>query len=620
MIEPSTKQVASKNNTLSKLLALLLVFSLLLSQISGCTLASGEKVHKYPENEFIPGQSASDPDNPEQRTVFDIGDELLALICSDYVTYHQLIANPNSFDFPDSFRAPAPSFGEITTDSQEEAYEYFRLLLAELQGFDFQSLSPEEQRTYNYLTYCLESTIALEPYYYLSDPFAPSMGLQINLPITLTTFTFRSKQDIDDYLTLLADLPRFFAEANSLVQDRADQGLFPNLGSVHDAIDEARFFTTKIPQNLLVTSFEDQLFSDSKPFSDLTFIERLTYQATNRKIVDTMVIPAFQETITLLEEIATKTTDKVTLATQAGGQDYYAASMHDDGFTETPEQAIVVLDEALDVLFTTFAKNPLNLDYDEFSRIAAGSIPSDAAGIIEYFNTRVSEDFPDIGMRPFIVDSASDDEVVKLITAFYLDAPIDDLGQNLIRYYPQNIDSLVDLGTTLAHESFPGHLYQYNYFALQNPEPIEIMLGSTAYAEGYAVYSEYYALRYMGFNDQTSELIYTFELFLRVIQARLDLGINYQGWSLQETARFLSKWGLEFIAPDVYSSIAGAPTVFLQYGLAPLEFRAMRSMAQTQLGSSFNLVEFHEVILKDGALPFCFVEQNLTLWLDGQQK
>ncbi|MCL1846884.1 MAG: DUF885 domain-containing protein [Coriobacteriia bacterium] len=613
---PVKKPPASSQKPAStRLLAVLLAFVMLLSTLSGCGVSSNNRASQGAQTGTPIKQEQVNFSNAGLRPVEEIGDELFAFICDDYVCYHQFVADPQSFHFDKGFTKPDPRFGDITFEAAEEEYALYHRLMDELDTYSFSALNSSEQRLYNYIAYYLSNALELEPYFYLRDPYQASVGVQIDLPLTLMIYPFRTRQDIDDYLSLVADIPRIFDQANAITQERTARGLFSNLSSVEDAIDEAKVYTDKTADNLLVISFEAALNSKEAPFDSLTEAERKQYQETNRDLIKNKVAPAFLDAIKQLEKVATLTSYEVTLANQPGGKEYYAAKLHLSGFRETPEKMIDTLDDAMISVYMTFFTSSVFVDFDERESIAKKNLPKDATGIIEYFNTRVGEDFPDIGTRPFVVDAASDDEVISMFTAFYLMAPVDDLTENRMKYYPQNIRDHYDLGKTLAHESFPGHLYQYNYFGLTNPHPIEMLVDSTAYAEGYAVYSEYYALLYMGFTAEEAQAIYAFDLLMRVLQARLDLGVNYEGWDVWDMEAFLDGWGMGDYAEELFCNIAASPTVSVPYGLGPLEFFWMLRSAQSILGDAFDLKEFHAAILDNGGVHQTLLEKNFTRWL-----
>jgi uncharacterized protein (DUF885 family) len=167
----------------------------------------------------------------------------------------------------------------------------------------------------------------------------------------------------------------------------------------------------------------------------------------------------------------------------------------------------------------------------------------------------------------------------------------------------------------LTHESFPGHLYQFNYFGLTDPHPVEQLLATTAYAEGYAEYSEYYGLLYMGFSEAEALAIFNYQVFIRALDARLELGINYQGWDLRETRTYLASFGLDAYAQEIFEDIASLPLISLPYGLGVVHFTNLLATAQLELGERFDLVEYHKVLLDNGAVPLDLLKRNVVTWL-----
>ena len=601
---------------ITKLLAVLLAFTLALSMLPGCVYA-GYQFSPEDIDEVYQGPVDAGPRAAEVRSLGDIGKELFgSILSSDFTIYHQLVADPANFDFGDGFVQPEPTFGDYSFEAAMREARYNSELLLEVKSRDASLLEPNDLRLYNYLVNYLESSLALVPYFYLMDPYEPSTGFHIQVPLSLMTHSFRSVQDIDDYLVLLKDVPRILDQANVISDARTSKGIFPNLAAVESTIEEAEIYIAPGSSNILVASFEDSLYSGEWPFSELTAEELAHYADLNREIVETLVIPAYSEAIALLEEIATQTSYEVTLPSLPNAKGYFETYMRLYGFYETPEQAIATLDENLDILFGQVMQGIFYFDFDLWDRVAVETLPEEASAKIEFFNARVNEHFPEIGMRPFIVEAASDDEVMKAFAAFYLLAPVDDLTQNRIVYYPQNITPGYSLGLVLSHETFPGHLYQYNYFGLSDPHPIEQLLGTTAYAEGWAVYSEYYALLYMGLNEEEAQVAHSFEVFTYALQARIDLGINYEGWDLEATTSYLSQWGFASLAEDIFLDTASTPLLMLPYGLGPLEFLDLLSTAQYSLGDAFDIKEFHSVILQDGELPLALLRKNVNAWLE----
>ncbi|MCL2150980.1 MAG: DUF885 family protein, partial [Coriobacteriia bacterium] len=409
-------QLKNRNvdKTLARLLAVLLTVVLALSSLPGCMLfeagngPAGPWANNHGQGIVQPDDPDPDPDPDHQPRALDaLADDLLDFeLAADYTSYHQLVARPADYRFGAGFAAPLPSFGDISYEAMLAQADFYTELLAEVRQHNPARLDPDQLRLYQYLSYSLESSLALVPYFYLEDPYEPSSGTHSDLALTLLTFQFRTTADIDDYLTLAADIPRILKQADDIAVQRSSDGFYPNLTAVESAIEEAEVYAAPPDSNILVASFEDSLASGVYPFSGLSDDQRAGYAAANREIVEQQLIPAYQQTIALLEDIATHTDYQTTLPKLPGAKDYYAAAMRTLGFYESPDQAIARLDEQLDELNDRVISGAGYLDSVKQDRVAERNLPGDAASIIEYYNSCVSEHFPDIGQRPFRVDTA----------------------------------------------------------------------------------------------------------------------------------------------------------------------------------------------------------------------
>jgi uncharacterized protein (DUF885 family) len=556
--------------------------------------------------------AAEAPSTPAPREVGAISDELFRFVMEDdYIIFNQLVARPESF----SLTKPEPRFTDYSLETQARYIERYESLYQELRLHDRSKLDKSDRREYDLLTDFLKGAIASGAYADFDDPFMPSVGVHMELPLSLTLFNFRSRQDIDDYLELLNDAPRVLRQAMELARSHMDAGVMPNSHAIDSALEEALAYTAPAPANLLVSSFNDSLYGTDEPFASLSAEERDAYAARNLEAVEGGVIPAYKDVCALLEEEAKASDPSVTCASYPQGREYYASLFHQLGFKDDPAAAALYLDYRIDGMMDELSKSYLSVDFDAWERAIAANAPASATGVIELLRDSVGEDFPDIGPAAFTVSAASDDEVVAMFTAFYVSAPLDDLGNNRIVYYPQNVAPGLDLDSTLAHESFPGHLYQYNYHALSKPYPIDLIIGRTAYAEGYAVYVQEYGLKYLGLTAEQARCANDYEILTRAIQARADIGVNFEGWGLAETGEYLSGFGMQPYAEAIFAAVASTPTLCLPYGLGPLEFQDLRAKAQKALGGDFDAKAFHAAILDAGSMSFAQLEEWMQAWL-----
>ena len=126
--------------------------------------------------------------------------------------------------------------------------------------------------------------------------------------------------------------------------------------------------------------------------------------------------------------------------------------------------------------------------------------------------------------------------------AFYLTPPIDDVSQNCIYINRAKGDKKMQLYTTLAHEGFPGHLYQNVMERSCGLEPIRSLFGSSGYAEGWATYVEMQSFYYADVDRDVAAFLQKKQSAILSLYATADLGIHYDGWSLRDTIDFFGKY------------------------------------------------------------------------------
>ena len=176
-----------------------------------------------------------------------------------------------------------------------------------------------------------------------------------------------------------------------------------------------------------------------------------------------------------------------------------------------------------------------------------------------------------------------------LSPAFYLTPPADVNSPNSIYLNPADEMTGIELYSTLAHEGFPGHLYQTVSFSR-------------------------YAARNLDANTQAlCRLWYLNRSVHLILCSLLDLGIHSQGWLLSDASAFLAQFGITdaSAAASLYQYILETPANYLKYCVGSLSFSQLLSEVQKQEGDSFSLIGFHEKLLRLGPLPFPLVEKYL---------
>lgn len=178
----------------------------------------------------------------------------------------------------------------------------------------------------------------------------------------------------------------------------------------------------------------------------------------------------------------------------------------------------------------------------------------------------------------------------------------------------------MDMVSLLAHEGFPGHMYQSTYFYNSSPDKVRSLFFYSGYLEGWGLYAELYSYELTGLDDDVAKFCRLGSCLSYDIYCLADIGINYDGWDLNDTKDFVTGLGYSNdIAKEIYETLIGDPCAYLTYYVGYLEFIEMRDYAISELGTSYNTKLFHKFILDIGPAPFSIIKERFYDWVDLQK-
>ncbi|MDO4324268.1 MAG: DUF885 family protein, partial [Lachnospiraceae bacterium] len=199
---------------------------------------------------------------------------------------HYTIAEPSSFDIDEK----NVTLGDASLASRQRACAATENYLNILKKFNYEKLSSKHQLTYDIFLNNLTTELAGAEYLLYDEPLSPTLGIQAQLPILLAEYTFRTKGDIEDYLTLLAQVPDYFSSILSFEQDKAREGLFMSASCAADVVSQCEEFIANPKQNYLIEIFNEKIDG----ISNLSADEKIAYKNRNQSILEGYVIPAYQ--------------------------------------------------------------------------------------------------------------------------------------------------------------------------------------------------------------------------------------------------------------------------------------------------------------------------------------
>lgn len=529
-------------------------------------------------------------------------------LSSNALTLHYTVAEPENYDI----QCEDISLGSYSTDSSPSK----RRLLGKRLSLMFIAegmLSEDLQRTYNLINHCLETEMDGLEHLLLQEPLVPSIGIQSQLPVLLAEYTFESEEDVQDYLTLLSTLPEYFDSLMALEEEKCENRLFMDPESAGELIGYCEEFLSTPENHFLVKTFMERL----EPLL-LSPEKNTLYIEENASALEQFVFPSYEKLKDFLIENQDTGSNVNGLSYFREGTDYYAWLLRSEvGCDRSFEEIETILDQALKadaaVIMELTNQNPKLLETRHDVRMDT----SNPAGLTSYLAKRTTHDFPKIPKVHFEICDVPASMEEHLSPAFYLVPAIDRWEENVVYLNYGCLTEGVPLFTTLAHESYPGHLYQTVYENAKNPHPIHRLLYFGGYTEGWATYAEQLSYYYAPISGDMATLLSTSRAMTLNLYSHLDLYIHAYGWTEEDCRDYLKKFGITGSASihDMFMLVKQQPANYLKYYLGYLEICMLRDKAKEVLGENFDLKEFHTFVLDYGPAPFELLEIYFEQWL-----
>ena len=537
---------------------------------------------------------------------------------ADTLDLHYTLEHPEAFDItPREISLGTISLEEIIQNRNE-----LKELKSQLLSFDQTKLTSEQQLTYDALLETLTASLLSEGLELYDQPLAPTIGIQAQLPILLAEYSFHSVQDIEDYLTLLTQMDHYYNELLTFEQQKASAGLGPSDATIDAIIQSCESYLIDPEHNFLTETFVSRIADTEASGCILTPQQKTELATRHINAIRNHFIPAYQSLIQGLSSLKGSGLNEGGLANFKHGKAYYEYLLkHSSGLSYTvPELKSALatrLNQDLEAVQDLFVQCP---DLEERLSTATISL-TDPFEILEDLQQQMSQDFPSLENCSYEINYVPSHLEDTLSPAFYLTAPLDNTDLNVIYINKGSEDSTSNLYTTLAHEGFPGHLYQTVYSHTNTAIPLLSILSCSAANEGWATYVENYAWT---MDNGLSEEVGKYQALTRsislYIHSLLDIGINYDGWTQDQATEFVRSY---FEIDDatmlqLWQTMIDTPTNYLDYCGGYLEILEMRDQAEQILGKDFSLMEFHRFFLDTGPVPFSVIRKHFQSWLDTQ--
>ena len=533
-------------------------------------------------------------------------------ITSNTLNLHYTLAYPEQFGIENT----PICLGSLKQENQEKEFASLENYQKALEGFSFEKLSRTNQITYDILKLEFSTQLSGQNFWFLQEPLRPNLGIQSQLPVLLAEYTFRCGKDIKDYFSLLSSLPAYYREILDFEKQKSENGFFMSDSSADRVIAQCRAFMEDPSSNYLSSMFQDKI-EHLKASDRITEKQALSYIKLHDKIMKTCVFPAYETLCQELEKLKGTGNNPGGLANLPGGTSYYhyLIQMETGDFRPVEEidtRLYQQLRQDYQALQTLLKENPHAIEDLHTLSENNTHIPKD---ILSYLNQIMKIDFPSISVSDYKVKYVHSSMEEFSSPAFYLTPPADTLSPNTIYINKSTEISPAELFTTLAHEGFPGHLYQTLYYGNTNPPLIRNLLGCSGYVEGWATYAEFLSFRYgADYLDVSPDLMEFLRLNRCVnlcLYSLLDIGIHFHGWDQASVSKTLYSFGIlsQDTCGEIFQYIVENPGNDLKYYVGYLNFTDLRTKAEQTKKKEFNLKQFHQQILEIGPAPFPVLEK-----------
>lgn len=526
-------------------------------------------------------------------------------LSSNTISLHYTLKNPKEYDI----RENEVTFGTFPTDNKNllAAVENLEEVL---KTFDYNKLSVENSLTYDVLKCYLNMTERDAEYILYDEPMGLVSGVQTQLPVILSEYPFYEQSDVDTYLQLMKTTPEYFASLLKFEQKKSKAGLFMSDKMAEQVIEQCKAFRDMGENNYLYSTFAERVWT----VTSLSDKQKSDYIQKNARMMKAYVLPAYDNLICTIEKLKGSGKNEQGLCYLPKGKDYYEQVVEaSTGSTRSVEE------------IRDMTRRQMTEDLEAMERVMKisekevnASIPQNPTSILQDLQTKITTSFPELPDTTYEVKYVPKAMQEHLSPAFYMIPAIDAYNENVIYVNEAQIGNTMALFTTLAHEGYPGHLYQTVYFANTNPDPIRTILNFGGYVEGWATYAEMCSYYLAPLTKDQATLLQKNSSIVLGLYTLADIGIHYDGWSREDAVAFYKKYGIgdEDNVNRIYDLILGSPGNYLKYYVGYVEFLELKKDWVKEYGSQASQKEFHKAVLDVGPAPFKVVEKYIGRELD----
>ena len=521
-------------------------------------------------------------------------------VATSQISLHYTLKEPEAYGIDKADTA----YGMIQTDSTQIKTAAENMQQA-LYTFSYEKLNVKNRITYDLLKQYLRNLREEADYLYYEEPLNMVNGVQTQIPIVLSEYQFYDRTDVEAYLDVLSETRDYFQQIIAFEREKADKGLFLSDEMADQVLEQCNAFLAMGNGNYLYSTFVSRVGE----LQEVSEKEKSDYIQQNARQMEEQVYPAYEDLIQAVKELKGKGTNEKGLCYFPEGRKYYEWYIQQSvGVTDTIQELEQQTRRQISEDITGMEEA-----VNEAKQAAAIMENGKAERILEKLKKGIANAFPEIPKTSLRIKYVPEEMQEHLSPAFYMIPAIDYTEENVIYVNQIQMRDDLTLFTTLAHEGYPGHLYQTIFFESTDPDPVRSILNFGGYVEGWATYAEMCSYYLMPLSKTQAAILQKNSSVILALYALADMGIHYEGWSRMDTVEFYARYGIKDAetVDKIYNLILGSPGNYLKYYIGYIKFLELKK--EWIKSGNQSQKEFHKAVLSVGPAPFEIVGKYFSL-------
>jgi uncharacterized protein (DUF885 family) len=533
--------------------------------------------------------------------------------------------------------------GKLDNESpaqQQREFDRLKKDLTQLREYPLDRQSQSQRLSTHVLEWFLERQVEGEKYQWHNYPVNQLFGVQNQFPSFMAnTHRLLNRKDCEYYLTRLDALPKKFDQLLENLKVREQKQILPPRFVVEEVLKEMTDFIGKpASENILATSFKSRAAKIDK----LTEAQRADFQGRVETAVTEKVYPAYQKLIDYFREILPKTTTDDGVWKLPDGDNYYAYRLRENTTTtlkpdevhELGLREVARIESEMRAILDAngFADQPIGQTMDKLGKDPRFLFSNDDKGradaLAQY--TQLITQATDRSSKQLFLTAPHAKIEVRRVPEFkeatapgaYYEVPaMDDSRPGIFFANLRDMNEVPkwSMPTLAYHEGVPGHHWQISTAEeLKGLPQFRKVLPFTAYIEGWALYCEWLA-KQVGWYDRDpfGDLGRLRDELFRAVRLVVDTGIHAKRWTREQAIAYMrdkTGMGEKEVQSEIERYIV-MPGQACAYKVGMLKIQELRARAEKALREKFDQREFHDALLKNGALPLEILEEQVNEYI-----